>query len=399
MDMMDKYNFFEIMDEYKSEDALIDQICDDQLEQSDIDYIKMRTLQKIGEKKMKKRVNKGLLGVAAAVLLIVVGTGGYCKTNDITFTQLFSGNKGQEVLPTETTEPTEKPISTEIPTETTESTEKADRVKQETETENTETAISQESVKEMTVYFGDKECPMDGNLNENLDIYEENGIIAKIGEKYYLGRNEIEPSDVEGVFENQYNDERGCYEKVMVKKPIYENFPIVGISVGPINEKTKKVVVIYEFSAEQASAMSCFPSWKMETEEDSSGSTVFVEYPKESFVIKSEDYDSEIGCGTIISDGTIVDVSKYEKMQEEQEEQEEYGVYYGWQKEYMGYPDVQLLSDVALEQITKYIDGEIQSLSTVKIWGKGVGNITVNSYSKSDKSLKLYQKILQEQSE
>lgn len=391
--MMDKYNFFEIMNEYKSEDALIDQICDDQLKQSDIDYIKMRTLQKIGDKKMKKRVNKGLIGVAAALLLITVGTGGYCKTNDITFTQLFSGKQGQEVLPTETTKPTEKPINTEKPTETSDSTEKANAEGQNFTSESVETAVPQEKVKEMTVYFGDKECPMDGNLKENLDIYEENGIIAKIGENFYLGRNEIDSEDIVGIFESQYNEEKGCYEKVMVNEPAYRNYPIVGISVGPINEKTKNVVVIYEFSAEQVTAMSCFPSWKMEKEEDLSGSTSFVEYPKESFVIKSEDNDFEIGCGTIISDGTIVDVSKYEKLQEE------YIGDYCWRKEYMGYPDVQLLSSVASEQMTKYLDGEIQSLFKVKIWGKQVGNITVESYSKTEKSLKLYQKILREQSE
>lgn len=222
---------------------------------------------------------------------------------------------------------------------------------------------------------------------------EENGIIAKIGEKYYLGRNEIDPSDVEGVFENQYNDEKGCYEQVMVKKPIYENFPIVGIGVGPINEKAKEVVVIYEFSAEQVTAMSCFPSWKIEIEEDSSGSMSFVEYPKESFVIKQENADEPIGCGTIISDGTIVDVSKCENMQEGHCED------YCWDIHYMGLPNVELLSSIASEQQKKYLDGEIQSLSMVKIWGNPVGNITVNSYSKLEKTLKVYQKILQEQSE
>lgn len=389
MDMMDKYNFFEIMDEYKSEDALIDQICDDQLEQSDIDYIKMRTLQKIGEKKMKKRVNKGLISVAAAVLLIVVGTGGYCKTKDITFTELFSGKQGQEVVPTETPSPTEEPISTEIPTETLDSTEKADAVEQEPATESAEADASQESAKELTVYFGDKECPIDGNLKENLDIYEENGIIAKIGENYYLGRKKIDRLDVEGVYESQYNEEKGCYENVMVEKPIYGDYPIVGISVGPISEKTKNVAVYYEFSAKQASAMSCFPTWKMEKEEASAGSISFVDYPKESFVIKQENTDDPIGYGTIISDGTIVDVSKYEKMQER------YSGDYCWDKHYMSLPSVQLLSAAAADQVAKYIDGEIQSISMIKIWGKEVGNITVTSYG-AEKAWKLYQKMFQE---
>lgn len=383
--MMDKYNFFEIMDEYISEDALIDQICDDQLEQSDIDYIKMRTLQKIGEKKMKKRVNKGLISVAAAVLLLAVGIGGYCKTNDITFTQLFSGKQGEEVLPTETPTPTEEPtnIETSDQFETSDHTEKENVVE-----EKAATAVPQENSKNLTVYFGDKECPMDGNLKENLDIYEENGIIAKIGENYYLGREKIDRLDVEGVYESQYNEEKGCYEKVMVKEPIYGEYPIVGISVGPINEKTKKVVVVYAFSANQVSAMNCFPTWNMEKEEDSSGDISFVDYPKESYVIKQENTDDPIGCGTIISDGTIVDVSKYEKMQEG------YSGDYCWDIHYMSLPSVQVLSAAALDQMTKYIDGKIQSLSTIQIWREGI-NITVNSYG-TEKIWKLYQKMFQE---
>lgn len=389
--MMDKYNFFEIMDKYISEDALIDQICDNQLEQSDIDYIKMRTLQKIGEKKMKKRVNKGVIGVAAAVLLLVVGTGGYCKTNDITFTELFSGEQGEKVLATETPVPTEESTNTETSDQlaTPDNTEKENGVEKEAATKYMETAVPQENAKKLTVYFEDKECPMDGNLKENLDIYEENGIIAKIGENYYLGRKKIDCSDVEGVYESQYNEEEGCYENVMVEKPIYGDYPIVGISVGPINEKTKDVVVVYEFSAKQASAMSCFPTWKMEKEEDSTGSISFVDYPKESFVIKQEDTDEPIGCGTIISDGTIVDVSKYEKKQEEN------NVDYCWDKHYMSLPDVQLLSAAASDQVTKYIDGEIKSFSKVKIWGKEALNITVNSYG-PEKVGKLYQTMLQE---
>ena len=389
--MMDKYNFFEIMDEYISEDALIDQICDDQLEQSDMDFIKMRTLQKIGEKKMKKRVNKGLISVVAAVLLLAVGTGGYCKTKDITFTELFSGKQGEAVVPTETPAPTEEPTSTETSDQlaTPDNIEKENVVEKEPATKNMETAVPQENAKKMTVYFGDKECPMDGNLKENLDIYEENGIIAKIGENYYLGRKKIDRSDVEGVYESQYNEEESYYENVMVEKPIYGDYPIVGISVLPINEKTKNVAVYYEFSAKQASAMSCFPTWKMKKEEDSTGSISFVDYPKEAFVINDEKDGFSIGCGTIISDGTIVDVSKYEKMQEEHSGD------YCWKKEYMSFPDVQLLSAAAADQVTKYIDGEIQSISMIEIWGKEVGNIAVNSYG-PEIGWKLYQKMFQE---
>lgn len=387
--MMDKYNFFEIMDEYESEDVLIDQICDDQLEQSDIDFIKMRTLQKIGGKKMKKRVNKGLISVAVAVLLLAVGTGGYCKTNDITFTELFSGKQGQEVVPTETSEPTEQPIITEIPTETPKNTETADTVEQETATESTETAVPQESAKDVTVYFGDKKCLMDGNLKENLDTYEKSGIIALIGENYYLGSKKLDPADVEGVLENRYNEEKGCYEKVMVKKPIYGNLPIVKIVVDPMDENSKKTVVIYEFSANQVSAMSCFPTWKMEKEEVPKGSISFVDYPKESYVIKMEDEDFPIGCGTIIADGTIVDVSKYEKTREE------YSGDFWWTSEYMGFSSVKYLSAAASDELTKYMNGEIHSLSMIKIWGKEVGNITVDSYG-TQKALKLYQKMLQE---
>lgn len=389
--MMNKYNFFEIMDEYISEDALIDQICDDQLEQSDIDSIKMRTLQKIGEKKMKKKVNKGLIGVAAAVLLLAVGTGGYCKTNDITFTQLFSGKQGEAVLPTETPTHTDEPTNTETSDqlETPDNTEKENVVEEEAATKNMETAVPQENAKNLTVYFGDKECPVDGHLKENLDIYEENGIIAKIGENYYLGTKKIDRLDVEGVFESQYNDEKGCYEEVMVKKPIYGDFPIVEIGVGLINEKAKKVIVVYEFSANQASAMNCFPTWKMEKEEDSAGGISFADYPKESYVINQENTDDLIGCGTIISDGTIVDVSKYEKVQEEYDED------YCWDVHYVAFPSVEILSAALAEQMTKYMDGEIQSLSTIKIWEGGI-NITVASYVTGEKAWKQYQKMLQE---
>lgn len=316
---------------------------------------------------MKKRVNKGLLGVAAAVLVVALGTGGYCKANDITFTQLFSGKHGQEVLPTET----------------------KDEVEDKEVTKNVENAVPQESAKNLTVYFGDKECPMDGNLKENLDIYEENGIIVKIGENYYLGRQKIDRSDVKGVYESQYNEEKGCYENVMVEKPIYGNLPIVKIIAGPADEKAKKAIVVYEFSANQVSAMSCFPTWKMEKEEDSAGSISFVDYPKESYVIKQEDTDEPIGCGTIISDGTIVDMSKYEKMQEE------YIGDFCWDKYYMGLSSVQVLSAAASDQMAKYMDGEIQSLSMIKIWGKEVGNITVSTYG-TEKAWKQYQEMIQE---
>lgn len=334
---------------------------------------------------MKKKVKKGLISVAAAVLLFAVGIGGYCKTKDITFTELFTGKQGEAVLPTETPTPTEEPTNTETSDqfETSDHTEKENVVEK-----KAATAVPQENTKNLTVYFGDKECPMDGNLKENLDIYEENGIIAKIGENYYLGRKKIDRLDVEGVYESQYNEEKGCYENVMVEKPIYGDLPIVGISVGPINEKTKKAVVVYTFSADQLSAMNCFPTWNMEKEEDSSGGICFADYPKESYVIKQENTDDPIGCGTIIADGTIVDVSKYEKMQEG------YSGDYCWDIHYVSLPSVQVLSAAALDQMTKYIDGKIQSLSTIQIWRDGI-NITVNSYG-TEKVWKQYQKMLQE---
>ena len=82
-------------------------------------------------------------------------------------------------------------------------------------------------------------------------------------------------------------------------------------------------------------------------------------------------------------------VSKYEKMQKKYSED------YCWQKEYMSFPDVQLLSAAAADQVTKYIDGEIQSISMIRIWGKEVGNITVTSYG-PEIGWKLYQTMLQE---
>ena len=390
MGMMDKYNFFEIMDEYESEDALIDQICDDQLEQSDIDFIKMRTLQKIGGKKMKKGVNKGLLGAAAAVLLLAVGTGGYCKTNDITFTQLFTGKQGEAVQPTETPTPTEQPVITEMPKETQESTETADVVEQETTKEPEKTDVSQAGTKELSVSFGDTEISLDGNLKENLKQFEKNGIIALIGENYYLGSKKLDKTEVKGVFKNRYNEEKGCYEKVMTQKPVYGNLPIVEVKAYLIDEKSKKEVVTYDISAYQMSAISCFPTWNLKKEENSEGSIAFTDYPKESYVIKMEDEEFPIGCGAIISDGTIVDVSKYEKTLGK-----EYTGNFWWQKEYMSLPSVQALSVAAEEQYTKYMNGKIKSLSFIQVWGNVDGNITVSTYG-TEGSWKVFQKMFQE---
>lgn len=41
------------------------------------------------------------------------------------------------------------------------------------------------------------------------------------------------------------------------------------------------------------------------------------------------------------------------------------------------------------------MDGEIQSLSMVKIWGKEAGNITVSTYT-TEEAWKQYQKMLEE---
>lgn len=240
--------------------------------------------------------------------------------------------------------------------------------------------------KDLTVYFGDKECPMDGDLKENLEIYEKNGIIALIGENYYLGSKKLDATEAVGEFEKKYNEEKGCYEQVMVKKPVYENYPIVKITAGPADETEKKDVVVYEFSANQASAMSCFPTWEIEKEEESKGNICYADYPKESFIIKQEDTDDQIGCGAIIADGIIVDMSKYEKMQTE------YTGDFCWAKEYMGLSAVQSLSAAAEEEFIKYMDGEIQSLSMIKIWGK---NITVSTYT-TEEAWKQYQKMLEE---
>lgn len=246
--------------------------------------------------------------------------------------------------------------------------------------------VSQENTKDLTVYFGDKECPMDGNLKENLEIYEKNGIIARIGENYYLGNKKLDAKEAVGEFEKKYNEEKGCYEQVMVKKPVYENYPIVKIKAGPADETEKKDVVVCEFSANQASAMSCFPTWELEKEEESKGNICYADYPKESFIIKQEDTDDQIGCGAIIADGTIVDMSKYE------EEQGEYSGNFFWDKHYMSLTDVQALSVAAEDMFAKYMDGEIQSLSMIKIWGK---NITVSTYT-TEEAWKQYQKMLEE---
>ena len=50
---------------------------------------------------------------------------------------------------------------------------------------------------------------------------------------------------------------------------------------------------------------------------------------------------------------------------------------------------------VKADVIAKYMDGEIQSLSMVKIWGKEAGNITVSTYT-TEEAWKQYQKMLEE---
>lgn len=139
----------------------------------------------------------------------------------------------------------------------------------------------------------------------------------------------------------------------MKQNPVYGNLPIVEVKAYPIAGKSKKEVVTYDISAYQMSAISCFPTWKLKKEETSEGSIAFADYPKESYVIKMEDEEFPIGCGAIISDGTIVDVSKYERTLVK-----EYTGNFWWQKEYMSLPSVQALSVAAEDQYTKYMNGK-----------------------------------------